>query len=189
MIIYRVTCLVNGKVYIGQTRQLLERRRQGHFYRTRHPEIKDASSFHRALLKYEKDAFLWDILEKCRSVKRMGEREAYWIKQYKATDRRLGYNETTGGETYKMSKESRKRMSKGRKGIPAWNKGVPLSDETKKKLSLANMGRTSPNKGKRFSKEHRENLRIAHLGRNFREGYKWPTETKHKMMNWISIRR
>lgn len=51
----------------------------------------------------------------------------------------------------KMSEESRKKMSKAKKGMPAWNKGVPCSIETKIKLSISH-------KGKKWTDEMKRNF-------------------------------
>lgn len=64
-----------------------------------------------------------------------------------------------------LSEETRNKISKAKKGCPAWNKGkpsplkgVPRSEETKKKLSIAN-------KGNKHSKESRLKMSLAKIGK------------------------
>jgi hypothetical protein len=46
-----------------------------------------------------------------------------------------------------QSKETKERMSKSLKGLPAWNKGKTWSKEVREKISKATKGRTPWNKG------------------------------------------
>ena len=45
---------------------------------------------------------------------------------------------------YKLSEETRRKISEGLKGRIPWNKGKHLSQETRAKISASNMGRDSP---------------------------------------------
>ena len=53
--IYRATNTVNGKMYIGKTKNTLEERRVGHLTASN----KRKSVFQKALKKYGKDSFEW----------------------------------------------------------------------------------------------------------------------------------
>lgn len=77
-------------------------------------------------------------------------KEKELIKQYDATNRNLGYNSTTGGETFTMSAESKLKISKSMMG----NKnglGKPCSFEKAKKISEAQ-------KGRKLTEEHKQKL-------------------------------
>ena len=50
-----------------------------------------------------------------------------------------------------------------KKGISAWNKGIPWSAEVKQKLSNSHKGLVSPRKGVRLSKEVRDRMSKAQL--------------------------
>lgn len=89
-VIYKVTCLVNGKVYIGQTVDLKARIRS-------HFSTKQKYHFGFALQKYGKDNFLWEIVEEC-PKDMLDDREQYWIAFYNSNDSRYGYNLTIGGD-------------------------------------------------------------------------------------------
>lgn len=88
-VIYKVTCSINNKVYIGQTRQSLEERRR------QHEKTNDKTKFHRALRKYSFSNFIWEIIEECDNVS-LNEREKYWIAYYDSY--KFGYNMTPGGD-------------------------------------------------------------------------------------------
>lgn len=122
MIIYKVTNIINGKIYIGQTKQRLPRRRTIH-----HNEAKSNrspnSAFHKAIRKYGKKAFEWEVLCECDSFDDMNEKEIFYIKEYDSYVKEHGYNMTYGGDGtlgHKPSEETRKKMSES-----SFNKGKP----------------------------------------------------------------
>lgn len=85
----------------------------------------------------------------------------------------------------KFSTEYRKKISDGRKGIPAWNKGRSWSEKTRKKISNALLGQTSWNKGKAWSRESREKMRLAKLGKsNSTKGKPRPNSSGANHPNW-----
>ena len=59
-IVYKATNLKNGKCYIGKTKQPLNKRIYQHFYYFNKDEY--VSLFHKAIKKYGKDCFSWDVL-------------------------------------------------------------------------------------------------------------------------------
>jgi group I intron endonuclease len=105
MIIYCAQHKINGKVYIGQTIRTLEQRKKKH--------AKDANChthifFSRAIIKYGIDSFDWTILCHCNSQKELNEQEIKLIKQYRATNRKYGYNSAPGGNGFAPEKHSHK---------------------------------------------------------------------------------
>ena len=100
----------SGKVYIGITRQKPESRWQGGLG-YRHNEY-----FFRAILKYGWDNFTHDILCTGLTMDAASQMEVALIEAHRSTDKRYGYNITTGGECFKHSLESRALMSERRKG-------------------------------------------------------------------------
>lgn len=106
-------------VYVGLTMYSLEfrltGRPYGHFYLAF--EKNSQTYFHKALRKYGKDAFYFEMLEDCPSelagdaIKSwLSEREKYWITYYDTFNH--GYNQTTGGHKfYHRSEENRAQIS------------------------------------------------------------------------------
>jgi len=77
------------------------------------------------------------------------EQERWWIKRLYDKGHPLT-NKSDGGTpgfTKGHSEISRRKMSIAKKGLPAWNKGRPLSPETRAKLSAALKGKKAWNKG------------------------------------------
>lgn len=101
--IYKITNLVNNKIYIGQTITGVDSRWKGHLH-------KDGCKFlHNAILKYGKENFKIEVIEYCEENE-LDDREVYWISYYHSTDRNIGYNILKGGNNgrrglYKLSNQ------------------------------------------------------------------------------------
>lgn len=86
MIIYKITNLVNSKIYIGQ-----DKRNNPNY-------LGSGKILHLAFKKYGTENFIKEIIEECESKEHLDERERYWINFYKSTDRNIGYNIALGGD-------------------------------------------------------------------------------------------
>jgi len=133
--IYRITNKINGKRYIGITRQNTSQRWASHIH-----QAKTGNNRHlyNAIRKYNKGNFYIDCI--CICFDESGyEIEKQLIIDYDSI--KNGYNNSVGGEKStlgcKWSKESRKKLSDTQKG----KKRKPLSDELKKRLSEIAKGR------------------------------------------------
>lgn len=128
-VVYLVTNKVTGKRYIGVSSQKnIEIRISQHFARAKRRISNGA--FDRALRKYAREAFEWEILERCDTVVDALAREIALIASMKPE-----YNSTKGGDGargHQMSAASRKRLSDFHKGN-AWH-GMPHSEATKDRL-------------------------------------------------------
>ena len=93
-LIYKHTNIVNGKVYIGQTRKSpKERWRNGKAY-----ICNPTTRFAQAIIKYGWDSFSHEIVESDLDSQQMAnERERFWISQYDSYNYQFGYNMTLGG--------------------------------------------------------------------------------------------
>lgn len=88
--IYKITNLINNKIYIGQSVNI-ERRWQEHIYQNRN------SAIHQAIKKYGIENFIFEIIEEC-SQSQLDEREIFWIKYFNSYEN--GYNLTPGGKAH-----------------------------------------------------------------------------------------
>lgn len=129
MILYQITNLLNGKQYIGQTIESLERRFDRHFY------YKGKSSLlSPAMRKHGRDMFKAEILETATSLEELNRLEQRYISAHN-TLHPLGYNLLSGGGGHsRHHEETRRKMSISRKGGKP-NLGHKHSEETKKRMS------------------------------------------------------
>ena len=95
--IYKITNHINGKVYIGQTRNLIEYRWQHHLYKGRNPDKPDTNyPLYRAMRKYGLENFSILQVEEIDN-ELLDERECYWIQQENSLTPN-GYNCDLGGK-------------------------------------------------------------------------------------------
>lgn len=98
--IYKVTNLVNGKTYIGQS-QHIETRWYSHKNDYNNPNSSGYTTmFYNAMRKYGVDNFQFEIIEEC-ELNQLNEREQYWIQYYNSYwgfPNSNGYNMTLGGD-------------------------------------------------------------------------------------------
>ena len=92
--IYKYTNLINGKIYIGQTKQTLEQRDYKH-----QTQLNDNTYFHRAMKKYGRDNFSLELIEDHIPFNQLNEKEKFYIdffESFYTTGK--GYNLTQGGQ-------------------------------------------------------------------------------------------
>lgn len=94
--IYKITNLINHKMYIGQSVHI-EQRWKDHKARAYYKDCEEYERpLYRAMRKYGLDNFDFEIVEEC-TVEALNERERYWIKFYNTFSD--GYNLTVGGDS------------------------------------------------------------------------------------------
>lgn len=95
--IYCFTNKINGKKYVGQSKQL-NRRYHMHITDALNPDKakRDTSIFHAAIRKYGIENFDYEILEEC-EISQLNEKEQYWIQKLHSYVLENGYNLTIGG--------------------------------------------------------------------------------------------
>jgi len=138
-VIYKITCLQNEKVYIGQSKNW--RKRLNEHKRTLRNGSHRSKQLQRAWDKYGPNQFVHSIIEHCaESV--LDEREIYWIEYYKATDKYKGFNNQLGGNTNKnVSEEARKNIAEAqRKNYYLKAYKYLNSPEAREKKRLAHLG-------------------------------------------------
>ena len=127
--IYKITNLINGKVYIGQSVNIEYRWQQEKHFQGVNDHLKSA------FLKYGLENFCFEILEECQQEE-LNKKECFYIKNYNSFDRNFGYNETTGGSKGHIQR-GRKQSQEVRKKISEAKKGKCFTEEHKKALSEA----------------------------------------------------
>lgn len=110
--VYRATCSTNGKQYIGMTTNSFDRRKY------EHSVTNDGTIFHKAIKKYTKEDFEWDILFVSDDEDALFKKERLYIKVL-GTLYPLGYNMASGGrgspDKYLSSKAKRRLKANGMK--------------------------------------------------------------------------
>jgi group I intron endonuclease len=196
--IYKITCIITGKVYIGSSINI-EKRWLYHKEDLRKDRHRN-QILQRAWEKYGSENFKFEVVEYI-PEEALIEKEQYYIDLYKAADKKYGYNicpaaGTTRGvkrpnanwgrvlsdETkqkianslsgFKHSPEAKANMSAARKG----KKRAPMSEEQKQRLSEAKRG-THPN----ISPEKRRELSERMKGNKFSVGLSPSEETREKL--------
>ena len=168
--IYKITNLVNSKVYIGASKNI-EKRWSEHRGSVKSP-------IHSELEALGEENFKFEILLEC-PEDMLAQWERDMICLYDADDPEKGYNdkndrpyslkrnESLRGR--KLSEETRRKISESRKGITHSDEakrkiseakkgrpGIPHSDETKRKLSESHRGLKASDETKRkLSESHR----------------------------------
>lgn len=174
--LYKITNKINGKCYIGQTTDF-KKRIHTHIY------TKSSSLIHKAILKYGKDNFIYEVLFR-RHTTFIDVSETVAIKYYNSLVPN-GYNLESGGCINKkhcqntklkmsISKKGKKilKLSLVRKGKPHPHKGVPCTAETKLKMSIALSGRIPWNKGKPMADAQKIKCSLAQKGKKLSKEHK-----------------
>jgi group I intron endonuclease len=168
--IYKITNMLNGKIYIGQSKDDKHRWRQ-HLYFAKHPE-KTGQYIHRAMAKYGAENFIFEVIDCALNQWQADCIETCLIQEYDSRNKESGYNIKPGGG------------AQGGPDNPMFGKKRPMSEETKKKISASNKGQVPWSKGKTgvyseetiatmnaskkgvpLTEEHKQKLSEAHLGK------------------------
>lgn len=127
MIIYKCTNKVNGKYYIGKTKNSLSERISQHKSEAKCNKDNTLCAFHNALNKYGFENFIWEVIDTTQTEDDLNAREAFWIDKLKSlVEFGRGYNINSGGEggdnfTNNPNKEFiRKRISQAVKCSKRW---------------------------------------------------------------------
>jgi len=129
MVIYKITNLINGKIYVGFDSK----------NRTIEKYAGSGKLISLAIEKYGLINFKKEIIEEV-TPENWEERETYWIAYYNSCDKKVGYNLTRGGEGTQLNGKLN--------GM--WCKQHTI--ETREKMS-------TKRKGKKLSKEHIEKIK------------------------------
>ncbi len=155
--IYRITCIVTGKFYVGSAKSLYHRRKNhfGALQRNDHWNIK----LQRAFNKHGPDAFTFEILEYVLVPELLTAREQYWFKKLNPF----------GPNGFNIAPIA---------GSPL---GVKHTPEACANMGASHVGKPSRNLGKKQSPEAREKNRLAQLGNTHALGMRHTPEARAQM--------
>ena len=171
-ILYIITNKINGKRYVGQTIQTLQKRWIAHCCNS-----NPSSLIGKSINKRGKENFDIRILSICNSLEEMNSREIYYIKLFNTLNPN-GYNLAPGGRNSITSKETSVKQSNSAKGRI-------VSLQTRERISISNKGKkrsldairktAEKNIGRKASNETKVRLSESHMG------YKMPESQKNNI--------
>lgn len=176
--LYRITNIINNKVYIGQSKDY-KSRWERHKYLSKH--LNNRSQYiHRAMVKYGINNFIFEVIATTISKNYSNELEDILIKQYNSCNKDYGYNLNSGGFSRNHSEETKQKLREATikqiaiKGHPS--KGKFRTDEQKKRMSIAQQ-----NMIRNISDEQRKKMSESHIGKTDSEETKIKKSLKIKL--------
>lgn len=169
--VYKITNLINNKIYIGITKRDPKIRLNEHF-------SNKNELLYKAKEKYSKNNFLLEIVESNISEDMIDEKERYYIQLYNSLVPN-GYNLSQGGFSNKsISEQGKQKLREYNLGInnPRCNKYILMIDKETKKI-LNKFGSTR--EAARFLGNENKYRSIAYcLSGKFKtsQGYLWKYE-------------
>lgn len=160
--IYKITNIVNGKCYIGQSINI-NNRFDKHLTLLRNGKHNN-KHMQSAFDKYGINNFKFEVIEECEENV-LNEREIWWIAELKSNDREFGYNETSGGDgikNYHHTEETKVKISKASKGqkLSEEHKEALLKEITRRVKGSEELKKLSnAAKGREISEEHLNTLK------------------------------
>ena len=120
--IYKITNLLNNKIYIGKTKKYYKNNEFGYLKRFKNHVISansksknnDCPRLYNAIRKYGIENFKVEVIHEC-ELQFVNEKEIEFIKMYNSTDRNIGYNIALGGGgrcVVNVSEETREKISR-----------------------------------------------------------------------------
>lgn len=163
--IYKITNIINNKIYIGQSKY-------------DNPKYLGSGNYIRkAVKKYGFSNFKKEIIQECIDLKHSNEREKYWISILDSKNSDIGYNIADGGASFIMNDDIKNRIKKTLTGKyigdNSFRKGIQHDEVTKQKISESNKGRIK-------SKDTRKKMSISATGRKLNESTRKKLSDSHK---------
>lgn len=171
--IYVIQNKINLKIYVGKTNNP-DKRYKDHIYITNNSTNTNKFLIHRAINKYGKDNFLFQVIEEFENELDCLEAEKFWIEFFRSDINRFGseygYNLTAGGDGIlglKHSQQAKNKISKA-------NKGRIFDQETRYRMSESHKGKPSSmlghkqtNKQKKIQSERNSGSKNYFYGKKF----------------------
>ena len=154
MIVYRLTCIATGKVYIGITRYSLHRRISTHLNNSRTKRVYAANSLTTALRHYPIEKWNIEQVAAAETYPQLLNLERAFIAEHKSNMPEHGYNLTAGGQGTVGLKNPKTPEQKAK--VSAFHTGRKRSEETKRRQSQAMLDWLAVNKRPRGSTTNRK---------------------------------
>ncbi|MER8941355.1 GIY-YIG nuclease family protein [Mesorhizobium sp. M0915] len=164
--VYKITNLLNGKVYVGQTTQRPAKRWTSHKALSANPKWP----IHRAIARHGIANFEFAVIEECADREALDLAECRWIAELRCKKPR-GYNITDGGggtQGYRFSPEARAKLGdrmRGRVVSPETGRKISASKKGWKPSSETIARSAESRRGKHHSDERKAKIGKAHCGR------------------------
>jgi group I intron endonuclease len=173
--IYKITS-PNGRVYIGQSVNVLKRFRQ-----YKRLDCKSQTRVYRSFLKHGVNKHSFQILCEC-SEDELNNLESYYVELYQSFNTEHGMNLKSGGSAAgKHSDETKRKISIG-------NKGKKRSKEQIKWNRERQLGAKSHVYGKKHTDEHRRKVSMALKGHSVSDQARMKiSEARKKPINQFSL--
>lgn len=113
LLVYKITNIINNKIYIGITSRIKRRVVEHIKYST--DKSACTSYVHKSMSKYGLRHFIFEIIYIANNTEELNSKEEYYINYYKSSESIYGYNLTLGGD-----------------------RGIPNSDTILKKIASSN---------------------------------------------------
>lgn len=100
--IYKITNIINNKIYIGLTTQTIKERWRQHISSAYSKKSKSYNEvFKKAIRKYGENSFRIEEIDNASTLEELKEKEKYWIAYYNCcyVNGGVGYNGTVGGDS------------------------------------------------------------------------------------------
>ena len=161
MIVYKTTCLVNGKIYIGKAcgSRIIKN------------YLGSGTYIKRAINKYGKENFIRTIIDSTDNRKDQNLKEIFWINFYGSRNPEVGYNITLGGDggsfSSLFSEETRQKMSESAKERCKNSKhnvsmyGKHHTEETKRKMRVSHVGKNTWTRGMKHSEDIKQKISVG----------------------------
>ena len=155
--IYKITCKINNKIFIGQTIESLPKRFNRHMG---YQKDEHDTKFYRAIRKYGKSNFYIELIEEVLNQEELDIRKYYWICLYDSVNN--GYNTKgsigkCGGDTLSTHKNKElicKKISESK-----------LGDKNPMRINGGLKGNRNGMYGKHLTNEQKENISKKLKGR------------------------
>jgi|688.fasta_scaffold712087_2 group I intron endonuclease len=172
MHIYKITNIINNKMYIGQTIQKNPKMRwYDHCARAR----KDQNNhLYNSMRLYGVENFVWEVIDSADNLNDLNLKEQHWLDEYRKTTEVYNLREAGNNKTH--SKQSKEKMKKSQRQAHARRRAEGRDTWTRQDGG-AMLGKSHPRKGTSglwsMPDEAKEKLRQVQLEKSGTKGKTW----------------